>query len=125
MSLGHTLIPPAADRTNETKSRFLAQLAAMMGGRDAEEVIFNDITAGASNDRENATRLGRGMVTDFGMSDLGPINMGQQTGYDDFGNVNWTEATPVSPNLADKIDIEVKKIMDQAHKQAVSVVKKE
>lgn len=125
MSLGHTLIPPAADRTHESKNRFLAQLGAMMGGRAAEEIVFKDITAGASNDIENATRLARAMVTDFGMSDLGPINMGTQTGYDDFGNVNWTEQTPVSPALQEKIDIEVKKFMDEAHKVALSALKKE
>ncbi len=125
MSLGHTLIPPAADRTHDTKKRFVSQLAAMMGGRAAEEIIFDDITAGASSDIENATRLARVMVTDFGMSDLGPINMGNQTGYDDFGNVNWTEATPVSPALQEKIDLEVKKFMDNAHKLAVITLKKE
>ncbi len=125
MSLGHTLIPPAADRTHETKSRFIAQLAAMMGGRAAEEIVFEDITAGASSDIEGATRLARAMVTDFGMSDLGPINMGEQTGYDDFGNVNWTEATPVSPALQEKIDLEIKKLMDTAHKVALVTLKKE
>src|SRR5260221_6734457 len=125
MSLGHTLIPPAADRTHDTKSRFIAQLAAMMGGRAAEELVFDDITAGASNDIENATRLARVMVTDFGMSDLGPINMGNQTGYDDFGNVNWTEPTPVSQALQEKIDLEVKKFMDNARKIALVTLKKE
>lgn len=125
MSLGHTLIPPAADRTHETKSRFEEQLACMMGGRAAEEIIFNDITAGASNDIENATRLARAMVTDFGMSDLGPINMGTQTGYDDFGNVNWTEGTQVSPALQEKIDKEIEKFMDKAHNHAIKIIKKE
>lgn len=125
MSLGHTLIPPAADRTHESKNRFLEQLAAMLGGRAAEEIVFGDITAGASNDIENATRLARAMVTDFGMSDLGPINMGTQTGYDDFGNVNWTEGTQVSPALQERIDNEVKKIMDTAHKTALNIVKKQ
>lgn len=125
MSLGHTLIPPAADRTHESKKRFEEQLAAMLGGRAAEEIVFSDITAGASNDIENATRLARAMVTDFGMSDLGPINMGEQTSYDDFGNVNWTESSPVSPALQEKIDIEVKKLMDKAHKTALVIVKKE
>ena len=125
MSLGHTLIPPAADRTHESKNRFIAQLAAMMGGRAAEEIVFKDITAGASNDIENATRLARAMVTDFGMSDLGPINMGQQTGYDDFGNVNWTEPVQVSQAMQEKIDLEVKKFMDNAHKIASTILKKE
>lgn len=124
MSLGHTLIPPAADRTHDTKSRFLNQLAAMMGGRAAEEIVFDDITAGASNDIENATRLARAMVTDFGMSSLGPVNLGPQVGYDDFGNVNWTEPSQVSESFQEKIDIEVKKIMDEAHKLATSIVKK-
>src|SRR5258708_9401635 len=90
MSLGHTLIPPAADRTHESKSRLLQQLAAMLGGRAAEELVFNDITAGASNDIENATRVARAMVEEFVMTVLGPINYGPQSGYDDFGNVNWT-----------------------------------
>lgn len=124
MSLGHTLIPPAADRTHETKTRFLNQLAAMMGGRAAEEVVFKDITAGASNDIENATRLARAMVTDFGMSALGPVNLGPQSGYDDFGNVNWTEPSPISPAMQEKIDLEVKKIMEGAKALAVSIVKK-
>ena len=64
-------------------------------------------------------------MTDFGMSDLGPINMGTQTGYDDFGNVNWTEQTPVSPALQEKIDLEVKKLMDGAHKVALTTLRKE
>jgi cell division protease FtsH len=125
MSLGHTLIPPAADRTHDSKKRFEEQLAAMLGGRAAEEIIFNDITAGASNDIETATRLARAMVTDFGMSDLGPINMGEQNDYDDFGNVNWTQSSSVSPALQEKIDNEVTKLMDKAHKVALTIVKKE
>lgn len=125
MSLGHTLIPPAADRMHETKSRFKEQLTAMMGGRAAEEIIFDDITAGASNDIENATRLARAMVVDFGMSNLGAVNMGTQTGFDDFGNVNWTEQTQVSPALAEKIDVEIKRFMDEAHKEALKIIRKE
>ncbi len=125
MSLGHTLIPPAADRTHESKSRLLQQLAAMLGGRAAEELVFNDITAGASNDIENATRVARAMVEEFGMSVLGPINYGPQSGYDDFGNVNWTEATPVSPAMQEKIDDEIRKLIDIAHKQALVLIKRE
>jgi len=124
MSLGHTLIPPAADRTHETKTRFIQQLIAMLGGRAAEQVIFNEMTAGASNDIEKATRLARAMVTDFGMSSLGPVNMGPQTGYDDFGNVNWMEPAQISPAMQEKVDLEVKKLMDEAYKQAVIIVKK-
>jgi cell division protease FtsH len=124
MSLGHTLIPPAADRTHESKSRLTQQIVAMLGGRAAEEIIFGDITAGASNDIEQATRVARAMVEDFGMSGLGPINLGPQTAYDDFGNVNWMEPSPVSPSMQEKIDAEVKKIMDTAYKNALLIVKK-
>lgn len=124
MSLGHTLIPPTADRAHETKSRFLEQIAAMMGGRAAEETIFHEMTAGASNDIEKATRLARAMVTDFGMSDLGPINWGPQNGYDDFGNVNWTEPANISPLMQEKVDKEVEKIISNGYKQALEIVKK-
>ncbi len=124
MSLGHTLIPPAADRTHETKSRLIEQIAAMLGGRAAEEVIFGDITAGASNDIEHATRVARAMVVDFGMSNLGPVNLGPQVGYDDFGNANWMEPSQVSPAMQEKIDIEVRGIMERAHKTALIIVKR-
>lgn len=124
MSLGHTLIPPAADRTHESKSRLTQQIVAMLGGRAAEEIIFGDITAGASNDIEQATRVARAMVEDFGMSSLGPINLGPQSAYDDFGNVNWMEPSPVSPSMQEKIDTEVKRIIDTAYKNALVIVKK-
>lgn len=124
MSLGHTLIPPAGDRTHETKSRLLEQIVAMLGGRAAEEVVFRDITAGASNDIEQATRVARAMVVDFGMSLLGPVNLGPQVGYDDFGNPNWMEPAQVSPSMQEKIDLEIKRIMDEAHKGALLIVKK-
>lgn len=124
MSLGHTLIPPAADRTHETKTRFLQQIAAMLGGRAAEQVIFNEMTAGASNDIEKATRLARAMVTDFGMSELGPVNWGPQNGYDDFGNVNWTEPAQISPSMQEKVDAEVKKLLDTGYQEALAIVKK-
>lgn len=124
MSLGHTLIPPAGDRTHETKSRLLEQITAMLGGRAAEEVVFGDITAGASNDIEHATRVARAMVVDFGMSSLGPINLGPQVGYDDFGNPNWMEPAQVSPSMQEKIDMEIKRIMDSSHKTATAIIKK-
>lgn len=124
MSLGHTLIPPAADRTHETKSRLLEQIAAMLGGRAAEEVVFGDITAGASNDIVQATRIARAMVEDLGMSPLGPVHLGPQVGYDDFGNPNWSEPSSISPVMQEKVDIEVAKIIDVGHKTALAIIKK-
>lgn len=124
MSLGHTLIPPAADRTHDTKSRLLGQITAMLGGRAAEKVIFNEMTSGASNDIAQATKLARAMVMEWGMSDLGPINFGPDTGMGDFGQMEWYQENSVSPAMQEKIDNEVKKIMDQGLKEAENLVKK-
>ena len=124
MSLGHTLIPPAADRTHETKSRIKEQIAAMLGGRAAEELIFNEMTSGASNDIEQATRLARAMVVEFGMSTLGPINLGPQYDADEMGKAMYYEPANVSPAMQEKVDAEIKNIMDAAYKEAVLLVKK-
>ena len=123
MSLGHTLIPPAADRTHETKSRLLEQITAMLGGRAAEGVVFNEMTSGASNDIAQATKIARAMVIEFGMSDLGPINLGDDMGMGDFGQMEWFEGAKNSPAFLEKIDIEVKKILDSCYKAAVKLVK--
>jgi cell division protease FtsH len=123
MSLGHTLIPPASDRTHETKSRILQQIVAMFGGRAAEEVVFNEMTSGASNDIEKATALSRAMVTDFGMSDLGPINLGAQVDYNDFGKPTWMDKPTVSQEMLKKIDAEIQIIIDNAHENAISLIK--
>ena len=123
MSLGHTLIPPAADRTHETKSRMLQQITAMLGGRAAEQVVFNEMTSGASNDIELATRLARAMVVDFGMSSLGPVNLGPQYDVDEMGKAQWYEPSQVSPAMQEKIDGEIGKIIDTAYKEAVEIVK--
>lgn len=125
MSLGHTLIPPAADRTHETKSRMLQQITAMLGGRAAEELIFNEMTSGASNDIENATRIARAMVTDFGMSSLGPVNLGPQQEYDEFGKQSWYEPSAISQFMQEKVDLEVKGIMEKSYKEAVVILNKE
>lgn len=120
MSLGHTLIPPAADRTHETKSRLLDQISTMLGGRAAEEVVFNEMTAGASSDIEHATAIARAMVTDFGMSDLGPINL---DGSGEKESTPWSAST-VSQAMLEKIDIEVQKIIMTAREKAIDIVKK-
>lgn len=124
MSLGHTLIPPAADRTHETKSRLLEQITAMLGGRAAEEVVFNEMTSGAQNDISQATKLARAMVIEFGMSSLGPINMGPDMGLGDFGQLEWYEQSSVSPAMQEKIDLEVKNMIDACYKEAILLIKK-
>ncbi|KKS95817.1 MAG: ATP-dependent metalloprotease FtsH, cell division protease FtsH [Microgenomates group bacterium GW2011_GWC1_43_13] len=123
MSLGHTLIPPAGDRTHETKSRLLEQIVAMLGGRAAEEVVFNEMTSGAANDIAQATKIARAMVVEFGMSDLGPINLGPDMGLGDFGQMEWYEQAQNSPVFMEKIDAETKSLLDSGYKAAVKLVK--
>ena len=123
MSLGHTLIPPAADRTHDTKTRLLQQITAMLGGRAAEEVVFNEMTSGASNDIERATQLARAMVVDFGMSTLGPVNLGPQIELGEFGQPEWYEPSQISPGMQEKVDSEIKRIIDACYKEAIKIVK--
>ena len=124
MSLGHTLIPPAADRTHETKTRLLQQISSMLGGRAAEEVVYNEMTSGASNDIDQSTRLARAMVVDFGMSEIGPVDLGPQTAFDDMGKQAYYEPASVSQAMQEKIDKEIIKIVDSSYKNAIDIVKK-
>lgn len=121
MSLGHTLIPPAADRSHETSSRILQQITAMLGGRAAEKIVFDEMTSGASNDIEQATKLARAMVVNFGMSSLGPVDFNPKS---DLGGPSWIEGDQVSPAMKEKIDKEINAIIDKAYKQAESLLKK-
>ena len=124
MSLGHTFIPPAGDRVHETRKRILNQITTMLGGRAAEEEMFNEMTSGASSDIEQATKLARAMVVSFGMSSLGPINLGPQTSFDEMGKPSWYEPVQVSPAMQEKVDSEIKTIVEKCYKEAMSIIKK-
>jgi len=121
-SLGHTSLPPEKDRYNETKSRLLGLISTMLGGRAAEELIFNEQTIGASSDIERATSLARKMVTEFGMSSLGPISFDASHGSN-FLARELGEGPHYSEETAAKIDNEIKKIIDDAHNNAIKILK--
>src|ERR1035437_8308907 len=116
MSLGHTMMEPM-DRTHETKTHLIEQIAVMLGGRAAESVVFNEITTGASDDINKATEVARMMVTEYGMSDLGPLNLASdpRTPY---------EQSTISEDMSSKIDAQVKKITDEGYKEAVATLGK-
>lgn len=118
LSLGHTLIPPEKDRVHETRSRLLEQISMMLGGRAAEELIFSEMTTGASDDIDKASQIARAMVVDYGMSDLGPI------AFDTERARAMYEYSNLSEEMQAKIDNEVKKIIDDAYKIAVTILKK-
>lgn len=123
MSLGHTAILPSSDRTHETKTHLIEQITAMLGGRAAEKLIFNEMTSGAASDISQATRIAKSMVVELGMSDLGPINMGADMGMGDFGQMEWYDGPQNSQAFMEKIDSETKKILDAGMKEAVKILK--
>ena len=114
MSLGHTMMEPT-ERVHETKTRLIEQIAVMLGGRAAESMIFKEMTTGASDDIAKATEVARTMVVEYGMSDLGPINLSteQKTFYDQ---------KTISPEMAAKIDEQIKKITDTGYKTATTLL---
>ena len=116
MSLGHTMMEPM-DRIHETKTHLLEQIAVMLGGRAAESLIFKEITTGASDDIAKATEVARTMVVEYGMSDLGPINLDGERRMP-------YEQSQVSSEMAAKIDQQVKKITDEGYKNALEILKK-
>ncbi len=122
-SLGHTFIPPAADRTHESRSRLKEQITAMLGGRAAEELVFGEMTAGAANDIEKATELARAMVIELGMSSLGPINFSTQLDEESQKRLFMGENV-VSEDTQKQIDKEIRLLIDQAYKKALEIIKK-
>lgn len=122
MALGYTLIPPSKDKVHETKTHLLERIAVMMGGRAAEEVIFNEITTGAANDFDQATSIARAMVVEYGMSSLGPVNFGPTMDITEWGKT-YMEQNNISQEMMSKIDQEIKKILDDAYKTAVKIIK--
>ncbi|MFZ5534721.1 MAG: ATP-dependent zinc metalloprotease FtsH [Patescibacteria group bacterium] len=123
MALGFTMAPPEKDRLHETKSRLIEEMAMTMGGRAAEQIIFKEQTSGAANDINQATRIARYMVTEFGMSELGPINFGPQTDITEWGKSMY-EQQSISQEMQAVIDKEIKKLIDAAYAKALELLKK-
>jgi len=122
MALGFTLIPPKRDLIHQTKSNLVKQMAMAMGGRAAEELVFKDITTGASSDISHATQIAREMVVEWGMSNLGPVNLGPQISTDDWGKA-WMEPAKVSDTMQSKVDEEIGKLVDTAVNRAREILK--
>lgn len=121
-ALGYTLTPPEHDKLQVTKSELLNDMTVMLGGRAAEMLIFKEQTAGASNDIERATRMARAMVTEFGMSDLGPMNFSPL--YDNSYAKAWGEPAKIAPELQSKVDEAIKAFIDQSEVDAMKILKK-
>ena len=119
---GHTRYLPEEDRRLWTKSQFEDMLAAALGGRVAEEVVFNETTTGASNDLEQATNIAKTMVTRYGMSEkLGPRTFGKREELVFLGK-EIAEQRDYSDSIAETIDDEVHTIIDTAYKTAIKLI---
>ena len=115
---GYTLALPTEDRNYMRRSELTDQLAMLMGGRAAEELIFADPTTGASNDIEKATEMARRMVMEYGMSDnLGPMKYGKGHGEVFLGR-DYSSQQDYSDEVAAAIDDEVRALLNQAHEEA-------
>jgi len=122
MALGYTMPLPVDDRTLYQRSKFDDDLAGLLGGRVAEELVFDDITTGASNDLERVTRMARNMVTRFGMSEeLGPLVFGEKEELVFLGR-DMGEHKNYSDDVASTIDVEVRRIVMAAHERARQVL---
>jgi len=121
-ALGYTMVLPDQDKYSTTRSEMLNQLAYMLGGRAAEELVFHDPTTGAANDIEKATAVARAMVTQYGMTErLGAIRYGKENGEVFLGR-DMGHTRDYSEEIAAAIDEEVRSLIDHAHNEAFEIL---
>jgi cell division protease FtsH len=122
MAAGYTISLPLEDQTLMPRKKLIAEMIGLLGGRAAEEIVFDDITSGASNDIERVTQLARNMVTRLGMSsDLGPMVYGQKEELIFLGR-EISEQRDYSEAIAEKIDKEVRSLVNNAYSEAKSLL---
>ena len=121
-ALGYTMVLPDEEKYSTTRNEMLDQLAYMLGGRAAEEMVFHDPTTGAANDIEKATAVARAMVTQYGMTErLGAIRYGQDAGEVFLGR-DMGHQRDYSEEIAAAIDEEVRSLIDAAHQDAYEIL---
>ena len=119
---GYAMMVPKEEKYTQTKTELLEEITGLLGGRVSEELNFHEITTGAHNDFEKATKIARAMVTEYGMSDLGPVQLEQQTEGVFLGR-DYNKSRNFSDTVAHEIDIEIRKIMDECYKKATEILK--
>jgi cell division protease FtsH len=117
-ALGYTLTLPMEDKFLATRSELIDQLAMLIGGRVAEELVFGDPTTGAQDDLERATKIARKMVCEYGMSErLGPVTLGEKVDQPFLGR-DLAAHPDYSDHVASEIDVEIRRLVDEAHEEA-------
>lgn len=119
---GYAMMVPKEEKYNSTKSELLEEVTGLLGGRVSEELTFGEITTGAHNDFEKATKIARAMVTEYGMSDLGPVQLEQQEGGVFLGR-DYNKSRNFSNEIAHEIDLEVRKIINECYETARKTLK--
>ena len=120
---GYNMMVPSEEKLCSTKTDLLEQITGLLGGRTAEEIIFGEITTGAHNDFEKATKIARAMVTEYGMSDLGPLQFEHQEGSVFLGR-DYNKSQHFSNEVANEIDMEMRKIITECHQKATDIINK-
>jgi len=122
MAGGYTIALPSEDRTMMPRKKLVADMVGLLGGRAAEEIVFDDITSGAGNDIERVTQIARQMVTRLGMSsEMGPMVYGQKEELIFLGR-EISEQRDYSEAVAEQIDREVRKLVSEAHERARAIL---
>ncbi len=122
MAGGYTNIQSEEEKAHTTKSELLETISTLLAGRVTEKLVFNEITTGASNDIERATKIARAMVTEYGMSDLGPMQL-EQSESSVFLGRDYNKSRNFSDQVAFEIDKEVRKIIDACYAKSEQVIK--
>jgi cell division protease FtsH len=122
MALGYTMPLPEEDRVLRSRNKYRDELAGLLGGRAAEEIVFQNVTTGAANDLERVTKMARAMVTRYGMSDkLGPLQFGQKEEMIFLGK-EIGEQRNYSEEVAQEIDAEVRRFVTEAYERARAIL---
>ncbi len=120
---GYNLMLPKEEKYTATKTELLEQIMGLLGGRVAEEVVFGEITTGAHNDFSKATKIARSMVTEYGMSSLGPVQLETPEGSSFLGR-DYNKNRNFSDQVALEIDNEVRKIINECYEKAKKLIEK-
>ncbi len=121
---GFTIPLPKGDKKFLTRVELMDTISALLGGRAAEEIFLDDVSTGAHNDLERATKIARAMVTEYGMSEkLGPLTLGQKNGDQVFLGRDFSRDRNYSEDVAATIDEEIRNIIDECYQRAVSLLK--
>ena len=118
---GYNMMLPKEETYTSTKTELLERITGLLGGRVAEEIVYNEISTGAYNDFEKATKIARAMVTEYGMSDLGPIQLETQEGGVFLGR-DYNKSKNFSNEVAHEIDLEMRKIINECYEKAKKII---